>query len=97
MLLGNREADEAWKTRCLSCWKRSKAPKPRDDRDLWYRRGFEAGLAETAALQEAAPGRLDAALIRQLLQLTHPDKHGGSKLATKVTARLLDLRKEATA
>ena len=33
--------------------------------------------------------------IKKLLQLCHPDKHGGKQLAVDMTARLLLLRKDA--
>lgn len=36
---------------------------------------------------------LDAATLRRLLQLCHPDRHGGSALATETTAWLLDQRR----
>ena len=35
---------------------------------------------------------LDAMTIRQLLQVCHPDKNGGSALATEVTKKLLQMR-----
>lgn len=31
-------------------------------------------------------------LLKRLLHLCHPDKHGGSKMATEVTAKLLKMR-----
>lgn len=37
--------------------------------------------------------QIDAATIRRLLQLCHPDKHGGSKAANEMTHWLLALRK----
>lgn len=35
---------------------------------------------------------LDKMMLRKLLQLCHPDKHGGSALATSVTAELLKMK-----
>lgn len=35
---------------------------------------------------------LDPALLRKLLQLCHPDRHGNSELATAVTQQLLKMR-----
>lgn len=49
----------------------------------------------SAAPQPAAAPVLDAGRLRQLLQLCHPDRHGGSALAGEVTAWLLDLRRAA--
>lgn len=58
-------------------------------------RGDKAAAASPAPVPASVP--FDAQRLRQLLQLTHPDKHGGSALATEVTAWLLSLRKEARA
>lgn len=63
----------------------------------WYRRGVAAGEASAIARAEAAPPPIDKARVRELLQLVHPDKHGGSELAQRVTQWLLDLRKRVTA
>ncbi len=49
-------------------------------------------LARGWGTQEIDPVRL-----RQLLQLCHPDKHGGSVLANTVTQWLNDLRREVSA
>lgn len=55
--------------------------------------------AARKARHDASPARLDAPIvdelrdrIRSLLMLTHPDRHGGSALATSTTAWLLDVR-----
>lgn len=47
----------------------------------------------SARPQPASPGSIDAARLRQLLQLTHPDKHANSELSHTVTAWLLEMRK----
>jgi hypothetical protein len=36
----------------------------------------------------SGPATLDRAFVRKLVQLTHPDRHDGSALATEVTATL---------
>jgi transcriptional regulator with XRE-family HTH domain len=62
-----------------------------------YRRRFRARERKhpepeiPAAPPEGAPQTLqvDPTRLRQLLQLVHPDKHGGSKTATDITAWLL--------
>lgn len=41
-----------------------------------------------------ARGKMDIALLRKLLQLCHPDKHGGSALANSVTMELLKMKEE---
>lgn len=35
---------------------------------------------------------IDPAMLRRLIQLCHPDRHGGSEAATVATQYLLDLR-----
>jgi len=63
------------------CWKCNN-----DDRlEAEYERGYKDG-------QHDAGPRLDQARIRQLLQLAHPDKHGGSEAATEATRWLLEKR-----
>lgn len=99
-----REPEAEWKRLCLDCWKATKArttqrTKADADESLsWYRRGFEAG--RSAAMAEGGPAgtaTIDAQRLRQLIRLCHPDLHGGSDLATGVTAWLLDLRKGVAA
>ena len=88
----NRPDEEPWKHRCLPCWRASKTPAVA--RDVWYGRGFLAGKAHETAMAEPAPPAIDPAMIRKLLQLAHPDKHGGSDLAVKTTQWLLQCRRE---
>lgn len=40
----------------------------------------------------AAEDKLDAALLRKLIMLCHPDKHGGSALSNEVTKVLLGMK-----
>jgi hypothetical protein len=61
-----------------------------------HQRGFEAGRAygrAEAARSAPAVSAIDKTRVRQLLQLVHPDRHGGSALATEVTTWLLEIRK----
>jgi len=47
-------------------------------------------------LREHSPtGFDDPTFLRKVLQLTHPDKHNGSALATNVTAAILKLLRRA--
>lgn len=98
-----RDNDEQWKKLCLSCWKETKAPRrnAQADDDAVFMRGYLQGLEQgrRAAMAEHRDGgaTLDAERLRQLIRLCHPDLHGGSDLATRVTAWLLDLRKRVTA
>lgn len=56
----------------------------------------ESLRAELAALRCERPrSGIDRAMLRTLLQLAHPDKHGGSVAATRATQYLLTLKREA--
>lgn len=89
-----RPMSESWKRKCFGCWRRSKGTESAPPTDP-YRAGYAAGFA--AGSRIAAPGApsIDKARLRQLLQLAHPDRHGGSALAGEVTVWLLSLRKGA--
>lgn len=97
-----RDETERWKKRCFPCWKANKDREQREPEDAdeclrWYRKGYAAGHAASEATRTLEPPPIDKARLRELLQLTHPDRHDGSELAQKVTAWLLDLRKRVTA
>src|SRR4051812_5291292 len=44
-------------------------------------------------LADAKVSPFEPEFVRQLIQLTHPDKHGGSDLAQAVTKRLLEMKR----
>lgn len=46
------------------------------------------------ALMQAAASPLTTKKVEKLIRLCHPDKHGGSALATEVTQWLLDQRRK---
>lgn len=117
----HRDIDETWKTRCVSCFVKSKKREEADQQ--WQVRAIHAernlATAEERieeleqeinqfqwkmdALQleifnlktNPEPSGLDRELaehLRTLLQLAHPDKHGGSVASTKATQWLLTVR-----
>lgn len=53
------------------------------------RRHIETQIPAPPPPAEQITLTVDAAHWRQLLQLVHPDKHGGSKMANEITAWLL--------
>jgi hypothetical protein len=60
-------------------------------------RSEERAVAAEKATRRAKRGRknpaqLDPVVIKALISLCHPDKHGGSKKATEVTKLLLSMR-----
>jgi len=104
-----RGDDEPWKVRCLSCWKANKATKENarhEDRaanqskqanhtdDRAAREYWRGWNAHRELIESESQLSIDKTRIRELLQLAHPDKHDGSELAQKVTAWLLDLKRE---
>jgi len=71
-----REPAETWKARCLRCWTARKAAN---------------SPMQTVRVAEPIVAEIRDHM-RELLSLTHPDRHNGSALATKTTAWLLSLR-----
>ena len=105
-------ADEAWKVRCIPCFKKSKRAESLAADSYWPDRAAAAeSLVVTLQNQVAAQDEtirnlvgqrmrpasscLDRELAenwRSLLQLVHPDKHGGSQGATRMTQWLNDIK-----
>jgi hypothetical protein len=84
------ERKHSWQRLCWSCW-RGRENKRIEEQG--YHRGFADGRE---AGRKQAPASSPDDLVEQLprlLQLCHPDRHGGSETATKVTQFLLALRK----
>ena len=71
-----RAIDEDWKIRCIACFKKLKQ-------------------AESITLSKSASSGLDREFAehwRLLVQLIHPDKHGGSEAANRATQWLLSVK-----
>jgi hypothetical protein len=73
--------DYAWKKVCLDCY--------------LERKGTRKAAPHRPEQPTAPPIELD--MIRRLLQLAHPDKHGNSQAATEATRYLLELKRAAQA
>lgn len=78
-----RSPDEHWKVRCLDCWKATKTKE----------KAQHEGRATSKHSSQESTASIDAARLRQLMQLCHPDKHGGSELANKVTQWLAEMKR----
>lgn len=82
--------------KCTDCGKRFQ--RARDEQwkvrcfSCWLRRKEMTTAPEQTGAQAEFPEHL-----RELMQLCHPDKHGGSPLANDVTAWLLRVRRELRA
>jgi len=85
------DARGTWQRFCWSCWRRQ------EDRKLErgaYDRGYEHGYRDGSAVRARAHFRpLDAGLLRDLIQLAHPDRHPVERapIANRATAALLEL------
>jgi hypothetical protein len=81
-------ANGVWQRLCWTCWREQK---DRDDLNVAYVRGYQAGLA--------AHNLVDADLLQAAIALCHPDRHPPERwqLANEVTARLLEARKALAA
>jgi hypothetical protein len=93
---------ESWAKKCVLCFKedRGYALLSGDMSFLWAQMEIErlreenARLAHRRVKPPADPTSvLTPEFIRELLSLTHPDRHKNSERATRVTQQLLDLRK----
>lgn len=94
-----RDTTETWKRKCLTCWKRTKSVSTSTfgETSSHLRHELHEALAEAARLrrrlmqaerQSAIPGDM----LKRLIALAHPDKHGNSKIATEATQWLLKQR-----
>lgn len=83
--------DEPWKRTCFSCWKAGKKGEARHkehDETVLLRREI------TRLRKQLQQSQIDMTMYRRLLQLCHPDKHGGSIAAQTATKWLLGNRPE---
>lgn len=99
-----RTAGEDWKRLCLPCWKASPPAKKSAPGRLAQ---LTAELAEVRAErdrlrlrvlkleldgQRTKPEGIPPEMLRRLVRLCHPDRHGGSEAANEATAWLLAQR-----
>jgi hypothetical protein len=57
--------------------------------DCWRQKN---GLSREAGSHSAGAAGIDTVMLRRLLQLCHPDRHGGSEASHTATQWLLTLR-----
>lgn len=81
-------ADEPWKRICLDCWLEERYPGRRQKRQQTRSEGEDFSRNSNANRAGSIPDEM----LRRLIQLCHPDKHGGSEAATKATTFLLQLK-----
>jgi len=80
-----RKTDEQWKRLCLDCFKRQKA-KERGQYHYQHQSYQPPPPPPVAAIPDD--------VLRRLLHLCHPDKHGNSPTATEATQWLLQYRRD---
>lgn len=91
--------DEHWKRICYDCWCVNNGKTRRRSRSNFnYGGNYSAGQdrrynASHNASQEA-PKPISADLLKRLIHLCHPDKHGNSPMSVEVTQQLLQMKKE---
>ena len=83
---------------CFSCWREAQLTQamPADSAGRRENERLRRENERLRVLADQPHAGLDAVTIRQLLQVCHPDKNGGSALATEVTQKLLRMREGAT-
>jgi len=90
-----RERNEKWKKLCLDCWRASKKPKTDELANLvreveaWRSRAHFAELRLTLATKQAE--QFDTDELKTLRRLVHPDRHGNSEAATRISQKINSL------
>jgi hypothetical protein len=86
------DRDESWKRICLNCWIENKRREEGGARK--QQRRHDGGFRNQCQQQSPTPAMptIERHMLRRLILLCHPDKHGNSMVATEVTSWLLKLR-----
>ncbi|MGN6701471.1 MAG: hypothetical protein ACTHKB_00730 [Burkholderiaceae bacterium] len=96
-----RDESEHWKTVCIPCFKERKR---RESEEYEARRkkvneDFARQRANSEHFRRAEPPpfrgpppAIPAEMLKRLIMLCHPDKHGGSEMSRKATQWLLEQR-----
>jgi hypothetical protein len=81
---------------CPVCFKRSRGWdfRANDAAILWLQRALS--YAEFSKPTRTMEPDIDAAMVRRLILLCHPDRHDNSTEANEVTGWLLDVRREVS-
>lgn len=95
--------EQPWKRVCLDCYidakraeegepprDRTHKAKPKQERASGFNSDdFWGKFHQSTAKPRPSAGAIDKEMLRRLIQLCHPDKHGGSVAATTATQWLL--------
>ncbi len=85
-------SDSEWKNICFPCWKVSKGYEPTTGDKAYMALQSAYTELEKGGLFHEAPTPLSQAEIKDLIVLCHPDKHGGSETALRITKWLMSQR-----
>ena len=90
---GEYAGAEHWRRYCSYCFKEMKRKQEAEKDERIEQLEYENRLLRMQQTVRPVNGALPSERVRELLSLCHPDKHGGSPLATKVTQWLLTLKR----
>jgi len=90
-------SDAEWKNICFPCWKEEKGYTPTTgDKAYKELQSAYAALQKQTVISSfrGDSTALTPALIKDMIVLCHPDKHGGSERATRITQWLTRQRRK---
>jgi hypothetical protein len=83
-----RKAD-TWKRLCLECWKQQHTPQAEPARVAFLEMRLAIANGRVAELEaQHGQGPFSPEELRTLRRLVHPDKHGGSESATRMSQKV---------
>lgn len=104
-----RDDGQHWKKLCVSCWRESKTQTftaSSGDRYSGIDQRLRLELAEwrsrairaetSLAAHTCPPAAIDLQTLKRIRLLVHPDKHGGSAVATEISQRINQMIREAS-
>jgi hypothetical protein len=86
-------AGEEWKTYCISCYKQKKRNErqPHDaSKPKWTEREKIVYVDRVVYKDRIVNESIPQELLKKMIRLCHPDKHGNSQSSNEITAWLLD-------
>lgn len=87
---GAYSGEESWRKLCKRCYSKKKRAEELSGKND-YERLWKEALARLN--QQSQETIINDDLLKRLIMLCHPDKHGGSLVAEDVTKQLLSIRK----
>ena len=90
---GTYAGEESWRKLCRRCYAKKK--KAEESAGKSHNNDYERLWKEALARlnQQSQQSGINDDLLKRLIMLCHPDKHGGSAIAEDVTKQLLSIRR----